>query len=504
MLEMIEHNQLLSFLIVACGLYYFYSTRFIGETPFVKKFAVGTLMLDIIILPILIILLIHFVELFWKFPIFNDIKVNLELVQSALLYLLTFWLIARAIDVIVMQRYFRGRTGYDAPHLLRGLVYIITLFSGLALFLWQIKYPLTGFLVSTGVIAGVIGLAMQNTLGNLFSGIAFSLERPFKTGDWIQLEDGSVGQVVEMTWRSTWFKTFNNTILTMPNLVLASQSIINLDKPKPPYSVWYSFKISPEIDPAFVKTLLAAAVGRCRHLLPKPAPSIRLNSAVANPYIYTVWVHYRNYLAHFKGQEELFMQIHSALRNADIHVSAEVQEVNFSRKRALNPLSLNISDSLRSLSIFTNLNNEEIEQIANASEYMMVDVDTVLMHEKQHVSHVYIVLNGELESSVTLENGHRIEGEQFSSGDSFGWSAVVFEEAGIMTVRAITDSLVLAINRDCLKPVISKHEDLTQRFTDLVTQRIENLDQARSTAARARKIRLTPSEIKKRIEKFLR
>ena len=501
---MIEQNQLVSFLFVTCGLYYFYSTRFIGETPIVNRFAMGTLLFDIIIFPVLIILLLHFVELFWKFPAFHNFKVNLELVQSALLYLLTFWLIARAIDVIVMQRYFHARTGYDAPNLLRGLVYGITLFSGLALFLWQINYPLTGFLVSTGVIAGVIGLAMQNTLGNLFSGIAFSLEKPFKTGDWIQLESGTVGQVVEMTWRATWFKTFNNTIITVPNLVLATQSIINLDKPKPAYSVWYSFKISPEIDPSFVKTLIAAAVGRCRHVLPKPAPSIRLNNAVANPYIYTVWVHYRNYLAHFKGQEELFMQIHSALRNAHIHVSADVQEINVARRRTLNPLSLNISDSLRSLKIFPDLTNEEIDQIAKTSEYVMVDIDTVLMYEKQALSHVYIVLNGELESSVTLGNGRKIAGEQYTSGDSFGWSAIVFEEAGLMTVKAVTDSLVLAINSDCLKPVISKHEHLIQRFTDLVTQRIQNLDHAKSAAARAGRIPHTPAEIKKRIEDFLR
>ena len=501
---MIEQNQLFSFLIVVCGLYYFYWTRFVGETPLVNKFAIGTLLLDIIILPVLIILLIHFIELFWKFPVFNDFKINLELVQSGLLYLLTFWLIARAIDVIVMQRYFRGRTGYYAPNLLRGLVYGITLFSGLALFLWQIHYPLTGFLVSTGVIAGVIGLAMQNTLGNLFSGIAFSLEHPFKTGDWIQLDNGTVGQVVEMTWRATWFRTFNNTIITVPNLVLASQPIINLDKPTPPYSVWYSFKIAPEIDPSFVKTLISAAVGRCRHVLPKPAPSIRLNNAVSNPYIYSVWVHYRNYLAHFKGQEELFIQIHSALRNADIHVSADVQEMNIGRKQVLNPLSLNISDSLRSLSIFADLSNDEIEQIAGASEYVIVDIDTVLMREKQALSHVYIVLNGELESTVTLDNGSKISGEQFTTGDSFGWSAIVFEEAGLMTVKAVTDSLVLAIDSACLKPVISRHEELIQRFTELVTQRIENLDQARSIAAHARKIPLTPKEIKKRIENFLR
>lgn len=504
MLEMIEQNLLASIFIVVCGIYYFYHSRFVGEVPFVKRFAIGTLLLDMIFLPVLIILIIHLVQLLWKHPIFHDMEVNLELAKSALLYLLTFWLIARAIDVIVMQRYFRSRTGYDAPHLLRGLVYGFTLFSGLALFLWQIDYPLTGFLVSTGVIAGVIGLALQNTLGNLFSGIAFSLERPFKTGDWIQLQDGTVGQVVEMTWRSTWFKTFNNTILTMPNLVLATHSIINLDKPNPPYSVWYSFKISPEIDPSFVKTLLAAAVGRCQHVLPRPSPSIRLNKAVANPYIYTVWVHYRNYLAHFKGQDELFMQIHEALRNADIQVSADVQEINFTRKRALNPLSLRITDSLRSLNIFSDLNNEEIEQIANASEYVMVDADTILMRENESVSHVYVVLNGEFESSVTLKDGQKIKGHHFTRGDSFGWSAVVIEELGIMTVKAVTDSLVLAINSTCLKPVISKHAHMIERFTDLVSGRIKKLDQARTLAAHDARVPLTPLEIKKRIENFLR
>ena len=504
MLEIIEQNQLLTFAIVFCGLGYFYYTRLIGDPPLVNRFAMGVLLADIVILPILVILLIHVVQLFWKHSMFNNFKVNLELVQSGLLYLLTFWLIARAIDVIVMQRYFHHRTGYDAPHLLRGLVYILTLFSGLALFLWQINYPLTGFLVSTGVIAGVVGLAMQNTLGNLFSGIAFSLEQPFKIGDWIELQDGTVGQVIEMTWRATWFKTFNNTILTVPNLALASQSIINLEKPTAPYSIWYSIKISSEIDPNYVKTLLTTAVGRCRHVMPKPAPSIRLNNAVENPYIYTVWVHYRNYLAHFKGQEELFMRIHHALNQAGIHVSADVQEINLSRRRALSPVSLKISDTLRSQSIFSDLSNEEIEQVASLSEYMIVDADTELMHEKQQVNKVYIVLNGELESSVTLDNGRRVTGEQFTAGDSFGWSAIVIEEVGFMTVKALSDSLVLAIGSECLKPILSKHESLIQQFTEIVTSRMQNIDKARSAANRDRKIPVTPGEIKKRIEKFLR
>ena len=122
-----------------------------------------------------------------------------------------------------------------------------------------------------------------------------------------------MGQVMEITWRSIWLKTFYNTVLYIPNSEMAAQQVTNLNKPNAPYSVWYMIKLSPEIDPSFVKTLLVAAVGRCRHVLRTPSPSIRLNSAIENPYIYSVWVHFRNYLAHFRGQEELFAQIHSAL-----------------------------------------------------------------------------------------------------------------------------------------------------------------------------------------------
>ncbi|OED44454.1 hypothetical protein AB833_01585 [Chromatiales bacterium (ex Bugula neritina AB1)] len=505
MLELIEKNIFVTFVVVICCLYYFYHSRFVGKPAAVHKFATGVLLLDAIAMPSVVILSIHLIKIVEKHPSIEGVTVNFELLQSGLLFLGTFWLIARAFDVVVMQKLFFRRTGYYAPHLLRGLVYGVALISGLGFFLGKIGYPLTGFLVSTGVIAGVVGLALQNTLGNLFSGIAFSLEQPFKTGDWIQLQDGSIGQVVEMTWRATWLQTFNNTILTMPNLALASQPIINLDRPSLPYSVFYRFKVSPEVDPGYVKTLLATAVGGCRHVLPRPAPSILLRSAVENPYIYVVWVNFRSYMAHFKGQDELFTQINLAFTQAGIHVSAEnVQVVEYGKKRPLEPINLKVSDTLRSLPIFAHLNDEEIEIIATGSELVTVEDETELLFENEPVEKIYVVINGELESSATLDNGQRVIGDTFTSGDSFGWSGIVFEEVGFMSVKALSDSLVLAIHSDCIKPVISKHEHLVRQFTDLVTRRINNLDKARSAGKRAQRLSLTPGDIKRRIERFLR
>lgn len=271
-LEIIKQNHFFEIAAVILGLCYFYHSRFRGHPAAVSKYPLIVLILDTLILPSLIVLSIQLITQFDDYAIIKGIVPNLELVRSALLYLVVFWLLARSVDVIVLQKFVFQRTDFSTPLLLRGLAYGIILFSGLV-FLWRIDYPVTGLIVSTGVIAGVLGLALQSTLSNLFSGIALSREKPFKIGDWIELQDKSVGQLIEFTWRSIWLKTFYNTGLYIPNSEMAAQQVTNLNKPDAPYSVWYMIKLSPEIEPSFVKKLLAAAVGRCRHVLRTPSPS---------------------------------------------------------------------------------------------------------------------------------------------------------------------------------------------------------------------------------------
>lgn len=63
--------------------------------------------------------------------------------------------------------------------------------------------PIGTLVATSGVGAIILGLALQNTLGDLFSGIALTLGRPFSIGDWIQLADGTEGRVIQNNWRST-------------------------------------------------------------------------------------------------------------------------------------------------------------------------------------------------------------------------------------------------------------------------------------------------------------
>lgn len=479
---------------------YLVFTRALGKPVAITKSPVVQWIIDIVVWPIGIIALYTLTaELLLEAPHFHEKLIDL---RSLALYLACFWLLARGVDLLLFRWYVYQRTGFTTPALLRGLSYVVFVVVALSLFMQSIGYPVTGFLVSTGVVAGIFGLALQGTLNDLFSGIALSLDNPFHIGEWVQLSDGTVGEVIDLTWRSTRIKTFSSTLLTVPNSVMAKSAIVNLDRPTKTYAAWYKIRVSSEVDPTLVVTVLSAAVGQCRDILTRPTPSVRLYDASGGPYIYAVWVHYSSYFAHFHGQEQLYKDINRSLKAAGISPIGELQEVRYARAAMNNPINPSIADTLRSMEIFSELESKEIDYIADASEYVLVSENTVLLEENTRSTHVHFVVNGSLESSISVNNGQRALADQLNAGDSFGWATIVTDQEAIMTVKATSDSLVLVIEADCLKPILQEHDELRQEFQNLVTQRIENLSGIRSGVL-AKQKSLSASEIRRRIERFM-
>src|SRR5690606_12100068 len=90
-------------------------------------------------------------------------------------------------------------------------------------------------------------LALQDTLGNLFSGMFLYLDRPIAEGDWVRLETGLEGQVRKIGWRSTRILSGGN-IVTTPNSKLSSAGLVNFNQPSPTTSFPVVFGVSYESD----------------------------------------------------------------------------------------------------------------------------------------------------------------------------------------------------------------------------------------------------------------
>ena len=134
---------------------------------------------------------------------------------------------------------------------------------------------LGGVLTALGVGSIVIGLALQDTLGNLMSGIAILFERPFTVGGWLRVgDDGPEGKVMEMNWRSVRLLTRENDLLVVPNLSLAGQTLRSYDRPQRRHMERLALGFSYSDSPGEVKAAMLRVAAAVPEVLADPPPSV--------------------------------------------------------------------------------------------------------------------------------------------------------------------------------------------------------------------------------------
>ena len=94
----------------------------------------------------------------------------------------------------------------------------------------------------------VIGLALQDTLKNLFSGILLLFERPFALGDWLQVGE-TIGKVIKVNWRSVYLQTRDQDSVVIPNSILAQGNFTNYNRPTPLHVERFLFGFSYDDPP---------------------------------------------------------------------------------------------------------------------------------------------------------------------------------------------------------------------------------------------------------------
>jgi len=134
-------------------------------------------------------------------------------------------LVVRIFDTFLFDLAMARRRGVSAPPLLRDVIALILylLLFG-SLFTTIFKYDLRTLLGGGALLAAVLGLALQDTLGNLISGIAMHMEDSFEVGDVIKSGE-FMGRVEDVSWRATKIRTYNNDVIMLPNSVLARERL---------------------------------------------------------------------------------------------------------------------------------------------------------------------------------------------------------------------------------------------------------------------------------------
>jgi len=204
--------------------------------------------------------------------------------QIAESIILIIWLFAMIRIFNWMTEYYmsraheRGKISKDLFMLLKNVIRIIVLVAG---FLWLLgiwQVDLTPFFASAGIAGIAVALAAKDTLANFFGGISIFMDRTYKVGEYIILDSGERGEVVEIGIRSTRIKTRDDVIVNIPNSIMANSKIINESAPIPRFRIRVPVGVAYGSNLEKVEEILLAVTNANENIEKYPEPRVRLRT----------------------------------------------------------------------------------------------------------------------------------------------------------------------------------------------------------------------------------
>jgi MscS family membrane protein len=156
--------------------------------------------------------------------------------------------------------------------LIKLLIIIIAL--GFIFSIWKID--LTPLLASAGIISAIIALAARDTIANFFGGISIFIDKPYKIGDYIDLDSKERGEVIAIGVRSTRINTRDDVEISIPNSIIANTKIINESAPVANFRVRIPFIVAYGTDVDLMEKTVLELTSNNTNVIKEPAPRLRL------------------------------------------------------------------------------------------------------------------------------------------------------------------------------------------------------------------------------------
>jgi small-conductance mechanosensitive channel len=176
-------------------------------------------------------------------------------------WLLGAWIVNGILDLVMRRTLFPHD---NQPHARRlfvdlasGLIYLVAF---IGIMQTVIRQPIGGVLATSGIMAIVLGFALQSTLADLLSGLALNIDQPFGAGDWIMMSGDVEGQVLQINWRSTRIQTWVHDIVVVPNSVITKAVVTNHSRGRNDHCSLHRLTVDSSIPPSHVIATIEAAL----------------------------------------------------------------------------------------------------------------------------------------------------------------------------------------------------------------------------------------------------
>ncbi|MCC6451708.1 MAG: mechanosensitive ion channel [Acidobacteria bacterium] len=361
------------------------------------------------------------------------------------------------------------------------IVYIIAF-----VLIFQNQYQdvqLSALFTGSTIVGIVVGLALQDTLGNLFAGIAMQADQPFQVGDVISIQNRGMGVVEGVSWRGVKIRTFQNKLLIISNSVLGKETIEvaprdNLNARVVFFNTAYSYS------PSRTSNVVREALRFTENISRKRHPIVRICNFGDSSLDWEVKYWIEDYTRHADTDAIVRERIWYAFQREKIEFAFPTRTLVNQEAPADVPLEEKVtrrSVQLARIPVFAPLSEAEIERLATSAKSRVYAAGESIVEQGADGTSMFVIVRGSV--NVVLRRGQRTEIiNSLGEDDFFGEMSLLTGQARSATVVATSETEVLQIGKRALKPILANNEALVLAVSERIQERLKKLSETEEVA----------------------
>lgn len=389
-------------------------------------------------------------------------------IVSTVFFVVVLVLLLSGLNATVFQGAPEGSWRKRIPSIFLDVARFALIAVGVALILAYIwGANVGGLFTALGISSIVLGLALQNSVGQIISGLLVLFEQPFQLGDWIETPTAR-GRVVEVNWRATHIDT-GGGLQIMPNSVLAAASFTNFSRPPGSHSLSVSTVFSVDDPPDDVCRMLNRVASGLPQLRPGAAPS----SFAVGGLQYSTSIPLRTPADDFGAKVTFLRWVWYAARRAGLHL--DEAEDDFETSERLNRSLAIIGPTLR-------LTQTDVEGLLPHARLTRYGSDEYLQFAGDIPKRMTFIVNGRVRLEATGDDGAVVTVRTLEGGDFLGQTALTREPVSA-NARALSEVTVLQLGRDHVEDLVGRKPVLLQDIGRAIDERRADVRRAIMAAA---------------------
>lgn len=385
----------------------------------------------------------------------------------------------RAGFLLVLDGIVEPRLGRNVPQIFRDLLQVtLFAFAGLAT-LAEGGVDLSSLLATSALITAVVGLSLQETLGNTIAGLAMQAQPPFAVGDWIEIDGGRIGQVTSVGWRSITIWTNDDIEISVPNGLLAKGAVLNYSRPSP--AVRRTIRVSaPYTEPPHhVEAVLLDAIVGVPGVLLTPPPQVFTSTFGDSGIEYQL----RYFINEFRLRDPIDSLVRDrawyAFRRENIKIpypSRDVYVHTASDGRGSEDAEERVAERVAALShvdFLADLPGDALRDLALGARRKPYAAGELILEQGESGDEFFVIRRGEV---AVIVGGHEVV--RLPEGGFFGEMSLMTGAPRSATIRAVTPCELVVVNKPSMQEVLQTYPVVVERITAVLARRTTSLQDA--------------------------